>query len=119
MAESWISNRRMRLVLVMAAGASLAACASVQPRYPSHATAPQAPVSGKGGYKVGKPYQVGGVWYVPREQPDYDQTGVASWYGQEFHQKTTANGELFDMNAVTGAHTTLPLPSLVEVTNLE
>jgi rare lipoprotein A len=68
---------------------------------------------------VGAPYQVGGVWYVPREQPNYDAVGVASWYGDEFHQKATANGEMFDMNAVTAAHTTLPLPSMVEVTNLE
>jgi rare lipoprotein A len=99
------------------AGASLAACASIQPRYPSRGGPDVA--TGQGSYKVGKPYQVGGVWYVPREQPNYNEVGVASWYGDEFHQKATANGEVFDMNAVTGAHTTLPLPSLVEVTNLE
>ena len=118
MANSWIDVRRARLVAAIALGASLSACASVQPLYPTQATAPQAP-AGQGAYKVGKPYQVGGVWYVPREQPDYDVTGIASWYGDEFHQKATANGERFDMNAISAAHTTLPLPSMVEVTNLE
>ena len=73
--------------------------------------------SGVGG--TYKPYQVGGVWYVPREQPDYDQTGVASWYGDEFHLKPTADGEVFDKDTPSAAHTTLPLPSLVEVTNLD
>jgi len=91
----------------------------VQPRYPSRAEGPQSAPPGQGVYKVGAPYQVNGIWYVPKEQPDYDQTGVASWYGDEFHEKATANGEVFDMNAVTGAHTTLPLPSMVEVTNLD
>lgn len=68
--------------------------------------------------KIGAPYQVGGTWYVPAHEPDYDETGVASWYGNEFHGKPTANGEIFDMNIVSGAHPTLPIPSLVEVTNL-
>jgi rare lipoprotein A len=68
--------------------------------------------------KIGAPYQVGGTWYVPAHEPDYDETGVASWYGNEFHGKPTANGEIFDMNVVSGAHPTLPIPSLVEVTNL-
>ena len=77
------------------------------------------PAQGQGEYKVGKPYQVGGVWYVPREQPDYNETGVASWYGQAFNMKATSNGEVFDMNAFSAAHTTLPLPSMVEVTNLD
>lgn len=70
-------------------------------------------------YKVGKPYQVGGVWYYPREDFDYDETGIASWYGPNFHQKTTANGEIFDQDAVTAAHKTLPMPSVVRVTNLD
>lgn len=68
--------------------------------------------------KIGAPYQVAGTWYVPAHEPDYDETGVASWYGNEFHGKPTANGEIFDMNVVSGAHPTLPIPSLVEVTNL-
>ena len=72
-----------------------------------------------GRYKVGSPYQVGGVWYTPAEQPNYEETGLASWYGDAFHAKSTANGELFDMSALTAAHKTLPLPSIVEVTNLD
>lgn len=68
--------------------------------------------------KVGAPYQVGGVWYLPAFEPDFDETGTASWYGSEFHGRPTSNGELFDMNALTAAHPTLPLPSLLEVTNL-
>jgi rare lipoprotein A len=68
--------------------------------------------------KVGAPYQVGGVWYLPAFEPDFDETGTASWYGSEFHGRPTSNGEVFDMNALTAAHPTLPLPSLLEVTNL-
>ena len=71
------------------------------------------------GYKIGEPYQVKGVWYYPKEDFGYDETGVASWYGPGFHAETTANGETFDQNELTGAHKTLPLPSLVRVTNLE
>ncbi len=69
-------------------------------------------------YKVGKPYQIGGVWYYPREEWDYDETGIASWYGPNFHGKKTANGETYDMNTLTAAHRTLPLPTFVRVTNL-
>lgn len=76
-----------------------------------------APAGGR--YKVGSPYQSGGVWYVPAEQPGYEETGLASWYGDAFNGKPTANGELFDMYGVSGAHATLPMPSIVEVTNLE
>lgn len=70
-------------------------------------------------YKVGAPYQIAGVWYYPREQPDYDETGIASWYGPGFHGKATANGDVYDMNALTAAHKTLPLPVNVRVTNLD
>jgi rare lipoprotein A len=73
---------------------------------------------GGGVYKVGSPYQVGGRWYNPREQPDYDRIGIASWYGSDFHGRKTANGETFDMNALTAAHPTLPMPSYAYVTNL-
>lgn len=73
-----------------------------------------------GGYrKLGKPYQVAGKWYTPRHDEDYEETGVASWYGDRFHASRTANGETYDMNALTAAHRTLPMPSLVKVTNLE
>lgn len=70
-------------------------------------------------YKVGEPYQIGGAWYYPAEDWSYDETGIASWYGEDFHGKYTANGEVFDLNAVTAAHRTLPLPSVVQVTNLD
>ena len=70
------------------------------------------------GYKVGKPYQVRGVWYYPKDQPHYDEIGIASWYGAQFHNQYTADGEMFDMRLPSAAHKTLPLPSLVEVTNL-
>jgi|MDSV01.3.fsa_nt_gb rare lipoprotein A len=72
-----------------------------------------------GYYKVGKPYQIDGIWYHPEENYEYDETGIASWYGAAFHGKLTANGEEYDMNALTAAHRTLPLPSFVRVTNLE
>ena len=70
-------------------------------------------------YKVGNPYKIKGRWYYPKHDPDYEKVGVASWYGRQFHGRKTANGEVFDMNRLSAAHTTLPLPSVVEVTNLE
>lgn len=72
-----------------------------------------------GGYKVGNPYQIDGVWYTPKEDYSYREEGMASWYGPDFHGKRTANGELYDMHALTAAHRTLPMPCLVRVTNLE
>ncbi|MEK9671476.1 MAG: septal ring lytic transglycosylase RlpA family protein [Rhodospirillaceae bacterium] len=70
-------------------------------------------------YKVGNPYEINGTWYYPKEEWDYDETGIASWYGPNFHGKKTANGEPYDMNELTAAHRTLPMPSFVRVTNLE
>jgi rare lipoprotein A len=75
--------------------------------------------TGRGAYKVGKPYRIGGVWYYPNIDYRYRETGIASWYGPKFHGNRTANGERFDQNAITAAHRTLPLPSMVQVTNLE
>jgi len=72
----------------------------------------------QGDYKVGKPYQVKGEWYYPSENMTYDRTGIASWYGPNFHGKPTANGETFDQWEVSAAHKTLPMPSVVRVTNL-
>jgi rare lipoprotein A len=69
--------------------------------------------------KIGKPYQVFGIWYYPSDDRDYDETGVASWYGPGFHALDTANGERYDQDDLTAAHKTLPMPSYVEVTNLE
>lgn len=74
---------------------------------------------GGGTYKLGKPYMIAGRWYTPRHEPGYDRTGIASWYGDDFHGRKTANGEIYDMNALTAAHPTLPLPSFAYVTNLQ
>jgi rare lipoprotein A len=70
-------------------------------------------------YKVGDPYEVAGIRYYPRVDPDYDETGIGSWYGLPFHGRDTANGESYDMNELTAAHKTLPMPTMVRVTNLE
>lgn len=67
---------------------------------------------------VGKPYQVSGRWYHPAEDPDYAEVGTAAWYGPKFHGRRAASGERFDMNALTAAHPTLPMPSKVSVRNL-
>jgi len=83
------------------------------------ACAPRVADKPVGTYKVGNPYTINGVWYYPKEDPFYDETGVASWYGEDFHGKQTANGEVYNMQALTAAHRTLPLPSIVRVTNLE
>src|SRR4051812_48449135 len=73
----------------------------------------------RGRYKVGQPYTIDGVTYVPREDYNYDETGIASWYGPGFHGRYTANGEVYDQSQLTAAHRTLPMPSLVRVTNLD
>ncbi len=88
----------------------LAAC--VGPR-------PAAPPTSTGPYKIGSPYQVNGTWYHPQVDYGYDAVGVASWYGPGFHGRQTANGETYDENALTAAHPSLPMPSLVRVTNLD
>lgn len=101
------ATRGGRLVLLLALVA-LAACADKKPPPPT-----------VGEYKVGKPYEVAGVWYYPQEDWNYRETGIASWYGPGFHGKHTANGEVFNENDVTAAHPTLPMPTMVRVTNLE
>ena len=74
---------------------------------------------GGGKYQVGNAYQVAGRTWTPRDQPGYDKIGVASWYGEAFHKRKTSNGEWFDMDTLTAAHATLPLPSYALVTNLD
>lgn len=74
---------------------------------------------GGGRYQVGKPYQIKGKWYRPKEDPDYSKRGRASWYGAAFDGRLTANGEVYDMTHLTAAHPTMPLPSYARVTNLE
>ncbi|WP_231710291.1 septal ring lytic transglycosylase RlpA family protein [Roseibium limicola] len=73
---------------------------------------------GGGRYVVGKKYKIAGKWYYPKLDPDYEKTGLASWYGPTFHGRKTANGEIFDRGALTAAHTTMPLPSYARVTNV-
>jgi rare lipoprotein A len=102
-------NRRFGCWLVALGCLLLAGCGST----PSDHALP-----GGGHYKLGAPYQIGGRWYYPSYDPAYAAVGVASWYGQAFHGRRTANGEVFDRNKVSAAHPTLPLPSIVRVTNL-
>ncbi|MBR0693244.1 septal ring lytic transglycosylase RlpA family protein [Bradyrhizobium lablabi] len=73
---------------------------------------------GGGTYRVGKPYVVAGRMYVPEEDVNYRAEGLASWYGDDFHGRLTANGEVFDMGSLTAAHPTLPMPSYARITNL-
>ncbi|TIY01054.1 MAG: septal ring lytic transglycosylase RlpA family protein, partial [Mesorhizobium sp.] len=74
---------------------------------------------GGGRDQLGKPYQVRGKWYYPKEDKRYAKMGLASWYGEAFHGRLTANGEVYDMTHLTGAHPTMPLPSYARVTNLK
>lgn len=74
---------------------------------------------GTGAYRVGKPYKIAGRTYYPAENPNYKAMGVASWYGDDFHGRLTANGEVFDRTSISAAHPTLPMPSYVRVTNLK
>jgi len=85
---------------------------------PAQAARPQGPAPDTP-VKIGKPYQVAGIWYYPADERGYDEVGLASWYGEQFHGGPTANGEFFDMDRVGAAHKTLPLPSYVEVTALD
>jgi len=96
-----------------------AACSSAPKPPPAPATNVVTVPPNAGVYKIGQPYQVDNVWYYPREQPDYDETGIASWYGPDFYGKPTANGEMYDGNQLTAAHKTLPMPVNVRVTNLD
>src|ERR1700686_1247043 len=129
--------RRSDRVILMARGAVVAAaclvlanCASsgkfasrVDPRY-GVSSSPRVVAFGepvpKGGgtYRIGKPYTVGGRMYVPEEDANYREEGMGSWYGDDFHGRLTANGEVFDMASLTAAHPTLPMPCYARVTNL-
>ena len=107
--------RLLKGALIVALMSLLAACASagVGASAISVVTDPAPIVSG-----TMRPYQIRGHWYRPAEDPDYNEVGMASWYGDQFNGRPTATGERFDMHALTAAHKTLPLPGLVEVTNL-
>lgn len=95
--------------MVAAAGAALAACAG----------GPRPETGGLGVGGTMRPYQVNGVWYRPAVQPHYDEKGLATWYGPQSRYHTTADGEAFDERVASAAHKTLPLPCIVEVTNLD
>jgi rare lipoprotein A len=123
--RGWVSVTVRRLAPLGACAVlclSLANCANNNP-YGVSASArlvePGEPVPKGGGvYHVGQPYTVAGRVYVPEENPNYNAVGVASWYGDDFHGRATANGEIFDADGISAAHPTLPLPSYVRVTNL-
>ena len=108
----------MQGVSLLLAWLILAGCAEMQFVVHSAKRITGEKVPEEPGYKVGNPYQIQGLWYYPAENYEYDKTGIASWYGSPFHGKRTANGETFDMNALTAAHKTLQLPSRVRVVNL-
>jgi peptidoglycan lytic transglycosylase len=104
------------LPVIVALGLALAGCASSGPQFAGKHHARHEP--GQPIYRI-EPYQVKGVWYTPRADYSYDETGLASWYGPGFDQKLTADNEIYDMNQLSAAHKTLPLPSVVQVTNLQ
>jgi rare lipoprotein A len=130
----WGEGTKLRLAARIGVAASLclllANCASqnkfaakVDPKY-GVSSSPRVVDSGEpiprggGTYRVGKPYVVAGRTYVPEENASYRAEGLASWYGDDFHGRLTANGEIFDKESISAAHPTLPLPSYVRVTNL-
>jgi rare lipoprotein A len=103
---------------ICAIGLLVAGCAETTFVVNETKVATQAPAAPQR-YKVGQPYEIDGVWYYPAVNYDYDETGVASWYGPGFVGHMTASGEVYDDNDLTAAHKTLPMPTLVRVTNLE
>lgn len=131
-----VSGRALRAVAVAVAAAVVASCSSATPpstkqrskEFFSEAEygpasprviAAGLPVPKGGGRKMlGEPYRVAGKTYIPRDNPDYSATGLASWYGEAFHGRLTANGEIYDVHGLTAAHPTMPLPSYARVTNL-
>ena len=109
-----MGERLWRALLLAAMGFALSACGVVSTPFGGREALVPHPT-----YKIGAPYTVNGTTYYPRVDYAYDQTGLASWYGGGFQGRYTANGEIFDLNDLTAAHTTLPLPSIVEVVNLQ
>lgn len=110
-------------LLLVAVCLLLAACSSShRPVYSGHEESTEGVPGFINGKKVsphvklGQSYSVDGETYVPRNQPEYVEEGMASWYGPGFHGGKTANGESFDTADLTAAHRTLPLPSIIRVT---
>ncbi len=111
----------LRFVASLGLALLVAACAG-QPKRPvaGVGTAPPSAAAGApAGVKLGRPYTVFGRTYVPVDDRSYEEKGIASWYGPTFHARPTANGETYDQDDLTAAHKTLPMPSWVEVTNLD
>jgi rare lipoprotein A len=135
-ARKHLSRASTCLVLAVAAG-MLAACGTPQPKAASEQKRPRSkeyfaeseygvkasPYVGVrklvGRDQLGKPYKVRGKWYYPKEDRKYAKVGTASWYGEAFHGRLTANGEVYNIADITAAHPTMPLPSYARVTNLE
>ena len=121
------SSRAARIAIIVGVGLLVANCAGqktsrIDPKYgvsPSPRVVADGDSVPKGGgfSKVGKPYVIAGETYVPRDMKKFTATGLASWYGSQFHGRMTANGEVFDADSVTAAHPTMPLPSYIRVTN--
>ena len=114
----WYLGAAMRLAAIGAACFCVTACGKSD-RYAERARYGEFDEVPKGGgrYAVGKPYMIAGRFYFPAEDPNYRADGIASWYGRDFHGSRTANGEIYNMRALTAAHPTLPMPSYVRVTN--
>jgi len=104
---SQLAGRHIGKLVVAAVALLLAACSSG----PERLTAVNQDVS--------TPYGMNGTGYVPQKEQAYDFVGVASWYGNPYHGRHTASGEIFDMTSATAAHRTLPFGTRVKVTNLE
>src|SRR5688500_15387781 len=116
-----------RIAVITAGCLALASCGnapgSVDPRYGVSASPRLVHVGepvpkGGGYYRVGRPYTIAGQTYTPEENLSYTADGIASWYGADFHGRQTANREIYDMNSISGAHPTLPIPSYARVTHL-
>lgn len=106
-----LTNKKMpQIIIIIFFGFILSGCAGLFDKGDTKTA---------GYYKVGKPYKIENKWYTPKEDLNYVEVGIASWYGDDFHANSTANGEIYDMNKLTAAHRTLPIPSIVKVTNLD
>ena len=116
---AWAALGRCAL---LGAWLTLAGCAATPPEPTPPSPPPPPPavaeVAPSPHFKVGEPYQISGTWYYPEFLNYYEAIGLASWYGAAQHGLPTANGEIYDMHALTAAHPTLQLPSVVRVTNL-
>lgn len=108
------------LLLILALAPSISGCRPGNEEKLGERVIPLGQPVPKGGgkYRVGQPYEIAGVQYHPKEDPNYDRVGTASWYGELFHGRRTANGEIYDMDRLSAAHPTLPLPIYARVTNL-